>query len=61
MEEARVCAKLEHPGIVRIYDVGWLATDVCFIAMELCSGGSMDLIAKGLCIYYFREFMGVME
>lgn len=46
LEEARVCAKLEHPGIVRIYDVGWLATDVCFIAMELCSGGSMDLIAK---------------
>ncbi len=46
LAEARICAKLEHPGIVRIYDVGWLTPEVCFIAMELCSGGSMDLIVR---------------
>lgn len=42
LREARVCAKLEHPGIVRIYDVGWLDEDTSYISMELCSGGSLS-------------------
>ncbi len=46
VEEARTAAKLEHPGIVRIYHIGWLSDDVCFIAMEHCSGGSLDNLLK---------------
>ncbi len=42
LEEARLAAKLEHPGIVRVYAIGWLTKDVCFIAMELCSGGTLE-------------------
>lgn len=46
VEEARTAAKLEHPGIVRVYDIGWLTDDVCFIAMEHCPGGSLDQLLK---------------
>lgn len=42
LDEARLTAKLEHPGIVRVYDIGWLADEVCFIAMEYFPGGSLD-------------------
>ena len=28
---------------------------------EHSNSAAYDLVAKGLCIYYFREFLGVME
>lgn len=46
LEEARTAARLEHPGIVRVYDIGWLTDDICFIAMEYCPGGSLDQLLK---------------
>ncbi|MEK6258123.1 MAG: serine/threonine-protein kinase [Planctomycetota bacterium] len=46
LDEARVCAMLEHPGIVQVYDLDWLGDDVCFISMELCPGGSLDRLIR---------------
>ncbi len=46
LDEARHVAKLEHPGIVRVYDIGWLSDEACFIAMEYCPGGSLDGLLK---------------
>lgn len=42
LDEARTSAILEHPGIVRVYDIGWISDEVCFISMEYCSGGSLN-------------------
>jgi serine/threonine-protein kinase len=39
--EARALAVLEHPNIVRIYDVG-RQDDVDFVVMELADGGSLE-------------------
>jgi serine/threonine protein kinase len=48
LDEARTVARIEHPGIVRIYDVGWLTDDLCFISMELCPSGTLEtLVAQG--------------
>ncbi len=41
VREARALAKLQHPNVVAIYDVGELAGEV-FIATELIDGESMD-------------------
>ncbi len=46
LTEARTAAKLEHPGIVRFYDVGSLSDEACFISMEYCSGGSLESLLK---------------
>lgn len=42
LDEARTSAILEHPGIVRVYDIGWLSDEVCFISMEHCAGGTLS-------------------
>lgn len=39
--EAKAMALLEHPNIVRVYDVG-VVGDAPFIVMELCPGGSLE-------------------
>ena len=40
--EARTLARLNHPGIVSIFDVGVLAGDGgLFVVMELCEGGDL--------------------
>src|SRR5690606_1237393 len=39
--EARAMALLEHPNIVRIYDVG-SEGEQSWIVMELCEGGTLD-------------------
>lgn len=39
--EARVMAKVDHPSILRVYDVG-VEGDVDFIVMELAEGGSLQ-------------------
>lgn len=42
LDEGRTSAILEHPGIVRVYDIGWISEEICFISMEYCPGGSLS-------------------
>ena len=44
-DEARIVAKLNHPNIVQIYDLG-KADDTYFIAMEYIPGRNLSSIAK---------------
>jgi serine/threonine protein kinase len=44
LQEARVIARLEHPGIVPIHDVGRLADGRVFYAMKLVVGERLDQI-----------------
>jgi len=47
--EARILARLEHPGIVPVHDVGELPDGRVFYAMKLVSGRRLDeLLAEGL-------------
>jgi serine/threonine protein kinase len=47
--EARTIARLEHPGIVPVHDVGTLPDGRVFYAMKLVSGQRLDeLLAAGL-------------
>jgi tetratricopeptide (TPR) repeat protein len=39
--EARICARLQHPGIVPIHDVGWFDDGRPFIAMKLVHGWTL--------------------
>lgn len=45
LREARAVAKLEHPGIVRIYDIGE-ADDKVFFTMQLVDGASLDRLLR---------------
>lgn len=48
LQEYELIAKIDHPSIVQIYDLG-VADDHAFIAMEYCSKGSLkQRIAHGL-------------
>jgi serine/threonine protein kinase len=48
LREARVIARLEHPGIVPIHDVGRLPDGRVFYAMKLVIGQRLDqLVARG--------------
>ena len=48
LQEYELIAKLDHPNIVKIYDLG-VADDHAFIAMEYCGNGSLKLrIVRGL-------------
>jgi serine/threonine protein kinase len=40
LREARAMAKLAHPNVVPVYDVGSIG-DQCFVAMELAAGGTL--------------------
>ena len=42
MREARVLARLEHPGIVPVHDVGVLADGRVFYAMKFVEGRRLD-------------------
>jgi serine/threonine protein kinase len=44
LREARITARLEHPGIVPIHDVGTLPDGRVFYAMKLVSGKRLDAI-----------------
>jgi serine/threonine protein kinase len=46
-EEARVVARLEHPGIVPLHDVGTLADGRVFYAMKLVRGRRLDQVSAG--------------
>ena len=45
-EEARVLARLEHPGIVPVHDLGTLPDGRIFYAMKLVDGTRLDAYAK---------------
>jgi DNA-binding response OmpR family regulator len=48
LQEYELIAKLDHPNIVKIFDLG-VADDHAFIAMEYCGEGSLKLrIIRGL-------------
>jgi serine/threonine protein kinase len=42
VREAQIIARLEHPGIVPVHDVGLLADGRVFYAMKLVRGGRLD-------------------
>jgi serine/threonine protein kinase len=44
VDEARILARLEHPGIVPIYDAGTLADGRVYYAMKLVRGRRLDQI-----------------
>jgi serine/threonine protein kinase len=45
-EEARVLARLEHPGIVPVHDLGTLPDGRIFYAMKLVDGTRLDAYSK---------------
>ncbi len=44
VREARTVARLAHPGIVRVYDVGLMADGRPWLAMELIDGEGLDRV-----------------
>ncbi len=45
-EEARILARLEHPGIVPVHDLGRLPDGRIFYAMKLVEGRRLDVYAR---------------
>lgn len=65
LREARISAKLSHPNIVSVYDVG-VANGMHYLAMEYLPGGDLkDRIRKGLAIKdslrIMREIAGALD
>jgi eukaryotic-like serine/threonine-protein kinase len=48
MREARVLARLEHPGIVPVHDVGTLADGRVFYTMKFVEGQRLDKFLEGV-------------
>jgi WD40 repeat protein/serine/threonine protein kinase len=46
VEEARITAQLQHPGIPAVYQVGTLAGGRPFLAMKLIKGRTLDALVK---------------
>ncbi len=47
LREARILARLEHPGIVPVHDVGTLPDGRTWYAMKLVTGARLDEAARG--------------
>lgn len=45
-QEARILARLEHPGIVPVHDVGTLPDGRLFYVMKLVNGHRLDAVAR---------------
>jgi len=63
MQEARVIARLEHPGIVPVHDVGTLADGRVFYTMKLVQGRRLDdaETALGSQAECLRTFLKICE
>lgn len=63
LREARIIARLDHPGVVPIYDVGHTADGLLAYAMKLVRGERLDeRIARGLPVdEAFRIFGRIAE
>jgi serine/threonine protein kinase len=62
LREARIVARLEHPGIVPIHDVGSLPDGRVFYAMKCVAGGRLDAIAAGMSLpERLRVFQRICE
>jgi eukaryotic-like serine/threonine-protein kinase len=48
MREARVLARLEHPGVVPVHDVGTLADGRVFYTMKFVEGQRLDRFIEGV-------------
>jgi serine/threonine protein kinase len=53
-EEARILARLEHPGIVPIHDLGTLPDGRIFYAMKMVEGARLDVYAQGSATLFER-------
>ncbi len=60
--EARVLARLEHPGVVPIHDAGTLTDGRVFYVMKLVRGARLDAFAAGAALNeVLRAFLRVCE
>jgi eukaryotic-like serine/threonine-protein kinase len=64
MQEFELIGKINHPNVVKIFDLG-VADDHAYIAMEFCDRGSLKRriskgIGAGLAITYLREIAGAL-
>lgn len=42
MQTAKICAKLDHPNIVRVYDFGFEADGAPYLVLEYIAGGTLE-------------------
>lgn len=63
VREAQIIARLEHPGIVPVHDVGLLSDGRVFYAMKLARGGRLDEYASNNASMKdrLRKFQAVCE
>ena len=61
LQEARVIAQLEHPGIVPVHDAGMLADGRVFYTMKLVQGKSLDGCDLGGLAERLRLFHKICE
>lgn len=63
VREAQIIARLEHPGIVPVHDVGTLPDGRVFYAMKLVRGGRLDEFVTGQVSLKdrLRKFQAVCE
>lgn len=60
--EARILARLEHPGVVPIHDAGMLADGRAFYVMKLVQGARLDTFVRGQPLgALLRVFLRVLE
>lgn len=60
--EARLCAKLNHPNIIRIYDYGTIGSESAYLVMEYLDGSTLRAelnrigrLAPSLCANWFNQ------
>jgi tetratricopeptide (TPR) repeat protein len=59
MREAQAMARLSHPNVIAVHDVGTLSGDRVFVAMELVDGGTLRTWIEG--DHSWREVVAVMR
>jgi len=56
--EAKICARLDHPNIVKIFDFS-TSNDSIFISMEYIEGSTMEILIQQNKIIYFSELIRI--